>query len=118
MKHYDHMIIGTGQATGTLLGQLIPTKQSIAVIEGGKVGGSCVNYGCTPTKAMVASAKAIHKARQGKEYGFSTGPVEVDYARIRERMNGIRNASNIGLSTWMENTQNVDLIRGFAQFHR
>ncbi|MEM1218364.1 MAG: hypothetical protein AAGH79_05610 [Bacteroidota bacterium] len=60
MKNYDHIIVGTGQATGTLLGKLIPTGESIAVIEAHKVGGSCVNYGCTPTKTLVASAKAFH----------------------------------------------------------
>ena len=64
MKFFDHIIVGTGQATGTLLGKLIPTGASIAVIEGSKVGGSCVNYGCTPTKTLVASAKVIHQAKK------------------------------------------------------
>ena len=116
MEKYDHIILGTGQATGTLLGRLIPTGSAIAVIEGGQVGGSCVNYGCTPTKALVASAKAIHQARRGEEFGFSAGLVKVDYARIRERMNGIRSASSNGLSGWMEATPNVDLYRGWGKF--
>lgn len=116
MKQYEHIILGTGQATGTLLGKLIPTGDSIAVIEGGKVGGSCVNYGCTPTKTMVASARAIHMARRGDFYGFETGNIEVNYARIRERMNQIRNGSSNGLTNWMESSTNVDLIRGWGQF--
>lgn len=116
MKEYDHIILGTGQATGTLLGKLIPTDDSIAVIEGGKVGGSCVNYGCTPTKTMVASARAIHMARRGDFYGFETGSVEINYGRIRERMNQIRNGSSDGLSNWMESTKNVALIRGWGAF--
>ncbi len=116
MTSYDHIILGTGQATGTLLGKLIPTGDSIAVIEGGKVGGSCVNYGCTPTKTMVASAKAIHKARKGDFYGFKTGPISVQYHQVRARMNEIRNASNEGLSDWMESTENVKLIREWGSF--
>jgi len=116
MPFYDHIILGTGQATGTLLGRLIPTGGKIAVIEGGKVGGSCVNYGCTPTKTLVASARAIHLARKGAFYGFQSGAVEVDYARVRERMNEIRNGSSTGLTNWMESTGNVDLIRGWGQF--
>ena len=116
MKQYDHIILGTGQATGTLLGKLIPTGESIAVIEGGKVGGSCVNYGCTPTKTLVASAKAIHQARKGDFYGFSTGPIQIDFARIRERMNTVRKGSSDGLTSWMENTPNVDLVRGWGTF--
>ena len=116
MQTFDHIILGTGQATGTLLGKLIPTGDSIAVIEGGKVGGSCVNYGCTPTKTLIASAKAIHMARRGDFYGFDAGEVKPNYARIKERMNEIRNGSSNGLTKWMEGTKNVTLIRGWGAF--
>ena len=116
MKEFDHIIVGTGQATGTLLGRLIPTGDTIAVIEGGKVGGSCVNYGCTPTKTLVASARAVHMARRGDEFGFTAGAVQVDYARVRERMNVIRNGSSEGLERWMETTKSVTLIRDWAAF--
>ena len=110
MKNYDHIIVGTGQATGTLLGKLIPTGDSIAVIEANKVGGSCVNYGCTPTKTLVASAKAFHQAKRGQFYGFETEELTLNYARVRERMNEIRNGGSNGLRSWMENSENVDLI--------
>lgn len=116
MESFDHIILGTGQATGTLLGRLIPTGDTIAVIEGNKVGGSCVNYGCTPTKTMVASARAIHMARRGDFYGFTTGSVSVDYDRVRERMNKIRKGASNGLEHWMEDTENVALIKGWGQF--
>ncbi len=115
MKTYDHIIVGTGQATGTLLGKLIPTGDSIAVIEANKVGGSCVNYGCTPTKTMVASAKAIHMARRGEFYGFEADPI-LNFSRVMERMNEIRNGSSDGLKGWMESTETVDLIQGRAEF--
>lgn len=116
MKIYDHVIVGTGQALGTLLARLVETGDSIAVVEGHKVGGSCVNYGCTPTKTLVASARAMHQARRGEELGFSAGEVTVDFARVRERMNEIRNGSSEGLEKWMESTDNVDLLRGWARF--
>ncbi len=116
MKTYDHIIVGSGQATGTLLGRLIPTGDSIAVIEAAEVGGSCVNYGCTPTKTLVASAKAIHQARRGDFYGFQTGGVQLDYDRVRDRMNEVRHGSRDGLTNWMETTENVALIRGHARF--
>jgi len=116
MTTYDHIILGTGQATGTLLGKLIPSGDSIAVIEGGKVGGSCVNYGCTPTKTMVASARAIHQARRGDFFGFETGSITINYQQVRARMNEVRNASNEGLTQWMESTSNVKLIRAWGAF--
>ncbi|MEL7123675.1 MAG: mercuric reductase [Bacteroidota bacterium] len=116
MKQYDHIILGTGQATGTLLGKLIPTGDTIAVIEANKVGGSCVNYGCTPTKTLVACARAIHLSNRGSFFGFKTGTIEIDYDRIRERMNEVRNASSDGLTNWMMNTENVDLIYAKGAF--
>jgi pyruvate/2-oxoglutarate dehydrogenase complex dihydrolipoamide dehydrogenase (E3) component len=116
MQNFDHIILGTGQATGTLLNKLIASGDSIAVIEGGKVGGSCVNYGCTPTKTLVASAKAIHKAQRGEDYGFTTGPIQADYSAIRARMNKIRNQSSDGLKEWIESSDNVTFIQGWASF--
>ena len=116
MDAFDHIILGTGQATGTLLGKLIGTGDSIAVIEGGKVGGSCVNYGCTPTKTLVAAAKSIHQARRGAFYGFQTGDVSINYDRIRERMNEVRNGSSNGLTNWMESSANIELIRAWGVF--
>jgi len=116
MKEYSHIIIGTGQALGTLLGKLISTGERIAVIEGNKVGGSCVNYGCTPTKTLVSSAKAIHQSRRGDTYGFKIDNLRIDYSAIRERMNKVRNASNEGLIEWMESTDNIDLIKGYGAF--
>ena len=115
MPSYHHIILGTGQATGTLLSKLIPSGESIAVIEGDKIGGSCVNYGCTPTKSLVASAKAIHMARRGTDFGFQTGSIKVDFFKVYARMNSIRNGSSDGLTQWMETTPNVELIRGWGK---
>ena len=115
MEQFDYLIIGTGQATGTLLGKLIPTGKKIAVIEGHKVGGSCVNYGCTPTKTLVASARAFQMANSGADYGFTAEPT-LDFSKVRQRMNAVRNESNKGLSQWLEESENVELIRGWGQF--
>lgn len=116
MQTFDHIILGTGQASGVLLGKFIPAGDSIAVIEGGKVGGSCVNYGCTPTKTMVASARAIHMARRGDFFGFGSGEIKTDYARVRERMNQLRNSSNEGLESWMKDSENVTLFKEWGKF--
>lgn len=116
MKHFSHLIIGTGQALGTLLGKLIPSEETIGVIEANKVGGSCVNYGCTPTKTLVASAKAYHMAKRGDFYGFQSDNLKLNFERVRKRMNEIRNGGSDGLTNWMKDTENVDLIFGKASF--
>ncbi|MCZ6631136.1 MAG: mercuric reductase [Actinobacteria bacterium] len=114
MRHFQHVILGTGQATGTLLGDLLPTGDSIAVIEGDRIGGTCVNTGCTPTKALVASAKVAHMARRGPEYGVNTNGVEIDYAVVRARMNAIRD--NSGMVSWISSAENVTLFRAWGRF--
>lgn len=114
MRHFQHIILGTGQALGTLLGHLLSTGESIAVIEGGRVGGTCVNTGCTPTKALVASAKVAHMIRRAPEFGIRPRGLEIDFATVRARMNGIRD--NSGIVSWLEGADKVALIRGWATF--
>ena len=77
MKHFDAIIIGTGQAGPPLAARFAGAGKTVAIIERGKFGGTCVNTGCTPTKTLVASAYAVHIARRGAEYGFATGDVSV-----------------------------------------
>ena len=60
MKHYDVIWIGTGQATGTVIPQLSKAGKRVAIAERGRVGGTCVNVGCTPTKTLVASASSAY----------------------------------------------------------
>jgi pyruvate/2-oxoglutarate dehydrogenase complex dihydrolipoamide dehydrogenase (E3) component len=55
---YDIIWIGAGQATGTIVPRLVKAGKTVAIVEGGRFGGSRVNYGGTPTKTIVASARA------------------------------------------------------------
>ena len=114
MRNFQHVILGTGQATGTLLGDLLPTGDSIAVIEGDRVGGTCVNTGCTPTKALVASAKVAHMVRRAPEYGVQPNGVEIDFDTVRARMNGIRDNSE--MVSWITSAENVSLIEEWGRF--
>ncbi len=61
---FDAIIVGAGQAGPPLAGRLTEAGQTVAVIERKLVGGTCVNYGCIPTKTLVASAYAAHLARR------------------------------------------------------
>lgn len=113
---FDYVLLGTGQATGTLIGDLLQRGGTIAVIEGGLVGGTCVNVGCTPTKTLVASAKAAHRARTASEYGVQTGPVEIDFERVMARMNAIRHDSREGLRDWLDSEDAVTLFEDWGRF--
>jgi pyruvate/2-oxoglutarate dehydrogenase complex dihydrolipoamide dehydrogenase (E3) component len=66
-RKFDALIIGTGQAGPALAALLDKEGLKVAVVEDGKFGGTCVNDGCTPTTALVASAYAPHMARRAGE---------------------------------------------------
>ncbi len=83
MKHFDAIIIGTGQAGPSLAARFADAGKTVAIIERHKFGGTCVNTGCIPTKTLVASAYAIHVARRGAEYGFAIGDLRVDMTRVK-----------------------------------
>ncbi|MDJ0498233.1 MAG: FAD-containing oxidoreductase [Acidimicrobiia bacterium] len=113
---YDAIVIGTGQAGPSLAGRMDQEGMKVAVIERNRVGGTCVNTGCIPTKTLVASARAAHMARRGSDFGIDVdGPIGVDMKRVKDRMKTISGASNRGLTDWLEGMENVDLIRGDAR---
>lgn len=116
MKHYDVIIIGAGQSGWPLAGHLPGAGWKTALIESDVMGGTCVNYGCTPTKTVIASAHAVHQARRGAELGFSTGPIAVDMRKVKERALQRVLENRHGLENWLHNLDNLDVIYGRAVF--
>src|SRR3989442_13852371 len=83
-KHFDAIIIGTGQAGPPLAERFAAAGMKGAIIERHKFGGTCVNTGCIPAKTLVASAYAAQVARRGAEYGFNVnGDVRVDMRGVK-----------------------------------
>src|ERR1043166_458931 len=86
---YDAIVIGAGQSGGPLASALARAGRRTAIIERDLVGGCCINYGCTPTKTMVASARVAYLARRASDYGVHTGVVRVDMGKVRQRKRDI-----------------------------
>ena len=87
---FDAIIIGTGQAGPSLAARLAGSGMKVAIVERHLFGGTCVNNGCTPTKAMVASAYAAHVHRRAADYGVvSAGDPHVDMRRVKGRKDEI-----------------------------
>jgi pyruvate/2-oxoglutarate dehydrogenase complex dihydrolipoamide dehydrogenase (E3) component len=116
MQTFDAIIIGAGQAGPSLAGRLTAAGKKVALIERKLVGGTCVNTGCMPTKAMVASAYAAHLARRGADYGVVTGPVSVDFAKVMARKDKVRFDARKGNEDWLEGMEGLTFIRGHARF--
>jgi pyruvate/2-oxoglutarate dehydrogenase complex dihydrolipoamide dehydrogenase (E3) component len=116
-KTFDAIIIGAGQAGPSLAGRLTAAGMSVALIERKLVGGTCVNTGCMPTKAMVASALAAHLARRAADYGVTlSGPVGVDYKAIKARKDKVSSDARGNLESWIAGMDKCTLYRGHARF--
>ena len=114
---YDALIIGTGQAGPALAARLSRAGMKVAVVEKHKFGGTCVNDGCTPTKAMVASAYAAHMARRAGEYGVLVeGNPRIDMKRVKARKDEIVRNSREGVEKWMQGLKGAKVYRGHARF--
>ena len=116
MRHFDAIIVGTGQAGPSLAGRFSSAGKSVAIIERHKFGGTCVNTGCIPTKTMVASAYAAHVARRGNEYGFSAGDVCVDMKHVKARKDAVSGRSNKGVEEGLRGLRNCTVTQGHARF--
>lgn len=117
MNRYEAIIIGTGQAGPSLAARLAAAGMSVAVIERGKFGGTCVNTGCTPTKTLVASAYAARVVQRASEYGVHiTGSAQLDISRVKARMHSVVEQSRTSLESWLSSLANVKVYRGHARF--
>jgi pyruvate/2-oxoglutarate dehydrogenase complex dihydrolipoamide dehydrogenase (E3) component len=114
---YDAIVIGTGQSGPALAARLTKEGLKTAVIERKLFGGTCVNVGCIPTKALVASARAAYMARRGADFGVVIdGTIEVDMKQVKARKDAIVSQSNEGVTNWVKNMANCTVYEGHARF--
>lgn len=117
MTRYDAIIVGAGQAGPPLADRLTAAGQTVALIERDRVGGTCVNVGCTPTKTLVASARAAHVARRAADFGVEiAGPVTIDMAKVKARADLTSGNSRKSVEGWLAGMKGLTLIRGHARF--
>ncbi len=113
---YDAIIIGTGQSGVPLAEMLAAEGWKTALIERYLVGGSCINYGCTPSKTMEASSKVMHLTKKAEVYGVHNSKVELNLREVINRKKQIVSSFREGLEKGIEGTENLKLIRGEAEF--
>jgi pyruvate/2-oxoglutarate dehydrogenase complex dihydrolipoamide dehydrogenase (E3) component len=117
MKTFDAIIVGAGQAGPSLAARLTKAGQTVAYVERKLFGGTCVNTGCTPTKAMIASAYAAHVARRSGEYGVTIDTeILVDMKAVNARREGIVAKSRDGVEKWLRDNEKVSVFTGTARF--
>ncbi len=114
MESYDAIVIGAGQAGPGVAAALAADGGSVALIERDRAGGTCLNHGCKPTKALRASAGIAHQARRAGEYGVHTGTVTVDFGAAIARVRRIIGELQASLDAWVTDLDGVDYILGTA----
>lgn len=116
-ERFDAIVIGAGQAGPALAQRLTGEGLKTALVERKLFGGTCVNVGCTPTKTLVASARAAYMARRGGDFGVRIeGPVRVDMKKVKARKDAVVKQSSEGLTSWLEGMPGLTVYRGHARF--
>ncbi len=116
MQHFDVLIIGAGQAAIPLSWELAKAGKSVAIAERKHLGGSCINFGCTPTKAAIASSTLAYDARRAGEFGLHLAGLETHYAAVLTRARGIKEEAREGLEEGFRFGDNAPkILRGHAR---
>jgi pyruvate/2-oxoglutarate dehydrogenase complex dihydrolipoamide dehydrogenase (E3) component len=113
---FDAIVIGAGQAGPGVAYHLVSTGKTVALVEADKVGGTCLNRGCRPTKALRASARVAHLARTASRHGVRTGDVTVDFAAVMARKDGLIDGWVHGQAESLGHTDGLTLVYGEARF--
>lgn len=116
MEKFDAIIIGSGQGGNPLAKRLSKEGQRVALIESAHIGGTCINYGCTPTKTLVGTAKDIVKAERAAEYGVTLIDTVPDYQAIIRRKNRIVAGFRGELEKSLMQDPNITLLNGKGSF--
>jgi pyruvate/2-oxoglutarate dehydrogenase complex dihydrolipoamide dehydrogenase (E3) component len=117
MPEYDAIIVGTGQAGPALARRLTAVGMKVAIVERHKLGGTCVNTGCTPTKTLLASAYAAHMLQRGPDFGLVGGTgFRVDMKLVKARKDAIVRTFSKAVERSLRSNPNCTLYLGHARF--
>src|SRR5690348_15674963 len=114
MKNADAIVIGSGQGGVPLAVELAKNGRHVVLFERDQLGGSCVNYGCTPSKTFLAAAHNAGRARLAANIGVHA-TVEIDFPFVMNRVRKVRQSFREELLKRLTGA-GVSLIHGEASF--
>lgn len=113
---FDLLVIGAGAAGSTAAGEARLRGARVALVERWKVGGTCLNAGCDPTKTLVRSAEVAHLARTAARYGIAVGRVRTDWPAVRRRVETVIDTIRGGDGDQNIRDAGIALFKGHARF--
>jgi len=114
--NYDVIVIGSGPGGYTAAIRAAQLGKKVAIIEKDEVGGTCLNRGCIPTKALHASTKLFSKIKRADQLGISVENPSIDLSKVIDRKNRIVNQLRKGLE-YLFKENNIDIVRGEAKLN-
>ncbi|WP_063057413.1 dihydrolipoyl dehydrogenase [Nocardia sienata] len=115
MPQFDLLVVGGGPGGYVAAIRAAQRGLRVALVEKERPGGVCLNWGCIPTKAMLRSAEVFQIVDSAKDFGITTENVQVDFAAVRERKNGIVDELTHGVAGLLQ-ANGVTVIEGHARF--
>jgi pyruvate/2-oxoglutarate dehydrogenase complex dihydrolipoamide dehydrogenase (E3) component len=115
-REVDLCIIGAGSGGLSVAAGAAQLGQSVVLCERAHMGGDCLNFGCVPSKALIAAAKAAHGARRAGRFGVDVAHVAVDMAKVREHVRGVIAAIEPNDSQARFEGLGVTVLRKHARF--
>lgn len=113
--YFDFVIVGGGQAGIPLAYSLANSGRRVLLVERKNLGGSCINFGCTPTKAAIAAAKLVHQAKRSSDFGLNIPSVEVEFSNVIAKALKIANGSREELEQGIKASSSISYLHGHAR---
>ena len=116
-KTFDRNLVVIGAGAAGLVTSYIAAavKAKVTLVEGHKMGGDCLNYGCVPSKALIKTATLARQIRHSQDYGIASATATIDFAQVMERVAGVVRAVEPHDSIERYTALGVDVVTGHAK---
>ncbi|PYZ98558.1 dihydrolipoyl dehydrogenase [Alteribacter lacisalsi] len=113
-REYDLVILGAGTGGYVAAIRAAQLGASVAIVERGKLGGTCLHNGCIPSKALLRSAEVYQTVKKSSEFGVNAGNAELDFSQVQKRKEGIVEQLYKGVQHLMKKGK-IDVFEGYGR---
>lgn len=114
-KKFDIVVIGSGPGGYPAAIRAAQRGKKVALVEAKEIGGTCLNRGCIPSKALIAGAELLHEIRHAENFGIKVDSVSIDYATLVAHKDKVVEKLRKGLEGLIRGN-GIEIIRGHAKF--
>ncbi|APV44535.1 dihydrolipoamide dehydrogenase [Dehalogenimonas formicexedens] len=115
VREYDIIIVGSGAGLD-ILDMAVEHGHTVALIDRGPIGGTCLNVGCIPSKMLIFPADRIMEIRESAKLGIDTAIPAIDFKAIMNRMRHLVNSDSAKIEKYLKESKALDFYHGEAEF--